>query len=370
VNEASPVISSNGGGTSATINVAENGTAVTDVNATDADTKQTLAYSITGDDAGFFTIDANTGLLTFTNAPDFETPTDANKDGDYLVTVQVSDGNGGLDTQDLTIHVTDVQGENLVGDVNANKLVADIGNDTLSGAGGNDTLIGGANDDDLTGGADNDSLGGGIGTDTAHYDSAAAGIVVDLSLGTASKDGDGGHDTLSSIENVRGSSHDDNIAGNNLANLLEGLAGNDTLSGGGGAGILDGGAGNDTLVWNATAKTLDGGADTDTLLIGEDTNLTGTTVVANMEKIDLGTGDVGHVLTLSAQDVLDITDPASHTLTIDGDAADTLDAGTGWTKGADDGTHQTYTQDLGGGPGHMATLLVADAIIVNPDITS
>jgi len=108
VNEAAPVINSNGGGTSATINVAENSTAVTDVNATDADTKQTLTYSVTGIDAGLFTINSGTGVLTFTNAPDSENPTDANKDGDYLVTVQVSDGHGGLDTQDLTIHVTDV----------------------------------------------------------------------------------------------------------------------------------------------------------------------------------------------------------------------------------------------------------------------
>ena len=44
---------------------------------------------------------ASTGVLTFNTAPDFETPTDANTDGVYEVTVQVDDGNGGLDTQAL-----------------------------------------------------------------------------------------------------------------------------------------------------------------------------------------------------------------------------------------------------------------------------
>jgi len=44
-------------------------------------------------------------VLSFKNAPDFETPTDANADGKYLVTVQVDDGKGGIDTQDITITV-------------------------------------------------------------------------------------------------------------------------------------------------------------------------------------------------------------------------------------------------------------------------
>ena len=46
-NEA-PVITSNGGGAAASINVAENNTAVTTVTATDVDAGQTLTYSISG----------------------------------------------------------------------------------------------------------------------------------------------------------------------------------------------------------------------------------------------------------------------------------------------------------------------------------
>ncbi|MCA9215240.1 MAG: DUF4347 domain-containing protein, partial [Planctomycetales bacterium] len=103
-----PVITSNGSGSSASINVAENTTTVTTVTATDADL-DTLTYSITGGaDAAKFTINSSTGVLTFISAPDFESPTDANTDNVYEVTVQVSDGNGGIDTQSLSMTVTNV----------------------------------------------------------------------------------------------------------------------------------------------------------------------------------------------------------------------------------------------------------------------
>jgi len=65
VNDNPPVITSNGGGDSAGVSVAENATAVTTVAATDADS-DTLTYSITGGaDALKFSIDATTGALTF-----------------------------------------------------------------------------------------------------------------------------------------------------------------------------------------------------------------------------------------------------------------------------------------------------------------
>ena len=66
VNDNAPVITCNGGGATASVNVAENTTAVTTVTATDADLPaQTLTYSITGGaDAAQFTIDATTGALT------------------------------------------------------------------------------------------------------------------------------------------------------------------------------------------------------------------------------------------------------------------------------------------------------------------
>ncbi len=107
VNDA-PVITSDGGGATATVNAQENQTSVTTVTATDVDVPaDTLTYTIVGGaDAGLFTLNPGSGVLTFTAAPDFETPTDANTDGVYEVTVQVADGNGGFDTQAISVTVT------------------------------------------------------------------------------------------------------------------------------------------------------------------------------------------------------------------------------------------------------------------------
>ncbi|MEZ5596736.1 MAG: LamG-like jellyroll fold domain-containing protein, partial [Pseudomonadales bacterium] len=105
VNDA-PVITSDGGGATAALNVAENTTAVTTVTSTDAET-DTVTYSIAGgDDAALFSIVGASGELTFTAAPDFETPLDTDLDNSYEVTVQADDGNGGITTQALSITVT------------------------------------------------------------------------------------------------------------------------------------------------------------------------------------------------------------------------------------------------------------------------
>lgn len=107
-NEFTPVIISNGGGSTASVSVAENGTAVTTVQATDADAGAMLTYSIIGGaDQSKFTIDSSTGVLRFVQAPDFETPTDADSNNQYIVQVQVSDGVLS-DTQTITVTVTDV----------------------------------------------------------------------------------------------------------------------------------------------------------------------------------------------------------------------------------------------------------------------
>jgi len=105
-----PAITSNGGGETAAVSIAENTTAVTTVTANDADMPpQTLTYSIAGgDDGARFSIDSTTGVLTFLSAPDFESPLDADADNVYEVTIQVSDGAGGSDTQGISVTVTPV----------------------------------------------------------------------------------------------------------------------------------------------------------------------------------------------------------------------------------------------------------------------
>jgi Ca2+-binding RTX toxin-like protein len=104
-----PVITSNGGGDSAAVSRPENATTVTTVTATELDAGQFLTYSISGGaDAALFTIDPNTGVLSFVAAPNFEAPTDAGANNVYDVVVEVTDGIA-VDTQALAVTVTNAQ---------------------------------------------------------------------------------------------------------------------------------------------------------------------------------------------------------------------------------------------------------------------
>lgn len=105
-----PVITSNGGAATATVNAAENTIVVTTMAASDPDVPgQTLTWSVAGGaDAALFTIDALTGELRFSTAPDAEAPSDANADGVYAVDILVDDGDGGTDLQTLSVTVVDV----------------------------------------------------------------------------------------------------------------------------------------------------------------------------------------------------------------------------------------------------------------------
>ncbi|MDD2545404.1 MAG: VCBS domain-containing protein, partial [Burkholderiaceae bacterium] len=106
--QATPVIISNGGGDTATLSYAENGTAaVTAVAATDADSGDTKTFSIIdGADKAKFAINSSTGALNFQASPNYEAPTDSDGNNSYLVTVKVTDSAGLFDTQALTVNVT------------------------------------------------------------------------------------------------------------------------------------------------------------------------------------------------------------------------------------------------------------------------
>ena len=97
--------------TPAALSVAENTTAVTTLVATDPDTAQgDLVWSIPEGLAGVTDSAAfsltETGVLSFNQAPDFESASDANRDGIYEVTVHVSDG-ARTAAKNLRITVTD-----------------------------------------------------------------------------------------------------------------------------------------------------------------------------------------------------------------------------------------------------------------------
>ncbi len=106
------------------------------------------------------------------------------------------------------------------------------GDDVLNGLEGDDTLSGMGGDDTLNGGPGNDTLDGGDGTDLADYSGAAAGAQIDLAAGTA-QDGDGGVDTLISIEGAIGSAQADSFQAGAGPNLFIGGAGDDVITGNG-----------------------------------------------------------------------------------------------------------------------------------------
>lgn len=196
---------------------------------------------------------------------------------------------------------------------------------------------------------------------------------------TAEDEDDGG------INPIIGDKFDNNLVGTDGRDLINAQGGDDTLSGGagddmvfGGMGndVIDGGAGvdklhgdggDDILAFDAADSVIDGGTGADTLRIdaGDADFTTFAGSIKNIETIDLQSDGGANTVTLSAQNVLDMTDNGN-TLAITGDAGDHLEAGTGWTDGGFDGDgFHIYTQDIGG---KTATLLVDPDITANADI--
>ncbi|HZV81029.1 MAG TPA: cadherin domain-containing protein, partial [Geobacteraceae bacterium] len=125
VNEA-PTITAPNSGNAVTMNVAENSTAVADVNAADVDAGQTITYSLSGTDAALFSIDASTGVVAFATPPDYEAPADSGADNLYNFTVNATDnGTGNLtDTQAFAVTVTDVNEAPVITAPNSGNAVA------------------------------------------------------------------------------------------------------------------------------------------------------------------------------------------------------------------------------------------------------
>ena len=143
------------------------------------------------------------------------------------------------------------------------------GNDFISGGDGDDMLYGdiGADyialldqggDDTLDGGLGDDIIDGQLGTDTASFASVAAAVVVDLALGTATGQG---NDVLVSIENLVGSSRNDQLSGD---------GGNNTIDGGDGRDLIRGRGGNDILIDGAGIDKLRGGSGVDSFRLTAD----------------------------------------------------------------------------------------------------
>ena len=160
-------------------------------------------------------------------------------------TIAAVSGSGMIVTGDLTDDV--VAGTNMADTIKGaggdDVLSGGSGDDLLYGEAGDDVLTGGDGDDNLYGGLGLDILDGGAGNDTALFDSAEAGIVVNLGLGTAVQGGLTEH--LIGFENASATTGNDTLIGDNGANRL---------SGGGGADRLEGRGGDDRLVAGTGGK--------------------------------------------------------------------------------------------------------------------
>ena len=90
----------------ASVNVAENTTLVGTFAGTDPG--DTLTYSLSGNDAARFNINTSTGEVSFAASPNFESPTDADADGVYEITVTATDAGGLTDQTAISVAVTDL----------------------------------------------------------------------------------------------------------------------------------------------------------------------------------------------------------------------------------------------------------------------
>lgn len=199
-------------------------------------------------------------------------------------------------------------------------FTGDADANTLTGADGDDTLLGLGGDDILNGGAGADILDGGEGTDTASYETATAGVTVNLTLQGGAQDTVGaGSDTLISIENLTGSAFDDTLtgdAGNNR--LVDALGGNDRIAGGDGNDVIqitrpDRGAMPGDQIYSTLDVDGDAGDDVITVSGGRNHLIRGT--------IDGGDGDDQITVSLGSSSA----NPTSGTVVISGgDGADRI----------------------------------------------
>ena len=66
-----------------------------------------FVWSLSGIDAGNFSINSS-GVLTFNETPDYENPTDQDRNNQYLININATDSEGKTGTSPVTITVTDV----------------------------------------------------------------------------------------------------------------------------------------------------------------------------------------------------------------------------------------------------------------------
>ncbi|MBI1219490.1 MAG: hypothetical protein GC186_13185 [Rhodobacteraceae bacterium] len=163
--------------------------------------------------------------------------------------------------------------ENVIGGTGNDNITGDSLSNWISGdLYGNDSLYGGLGDDTLVDGFGNDVIQGGTGMDYLDISNSTVGVSVNLTTEMAYGMGT---DTMSGMDGVIGSSHDDTLigfdgqglvgSGDVYTNVLYGAGGNDQIYGLGGADSLYGGDGADTIYGGSGNDSMYGDAGNDVL---------------------------------------------------------------------------------------------------------
>lgn len=271
LNEA-PTITSNGGGSSASINVSENKTAVLTATATDPE-KFAATWSIVGGaDRALFQINSKTGALTFKSAPDFETAKDSGKNNFYDVTIKATDAGGLSDTQTVSVKVTDFNDVPVISSRNGSFSVA------VAAENAKVATIGKAADADkdaltwsISGGVDKALFAIDAKTGVVSFKSApdyetpkdsGRDNIYDLTIKVTDEHGLSDTEALAVVvtdvigKTFAGTSKADSFTGTLETDVMTGSSGNDKLSAGGGKDKLTGGTGADKLYGGANADTF------------------------------------------------------------------------------------------------------------------
>jgi Ca2+-binding RTX toxin-like protein len=153
-------------------------------------------------------------------------------------------------------------------------------------------------------------------------------------------------DTLTSIENVSGSAFGDRLVGNDVNNVLSGLAGDDQLVGAGGNDTLDGGAGIDTMTGGTGDDIYVVDANSDVIVEnageGVDTIRTTKTTysLANLPNIEN--------LTYTGSSTTKLTGNGADNRIEGGSGKDTIDGAAGADTMVGGGNSDTYFVDNAG----------------------
>lgn len=147
VNDVAPQITS-----AAAFTAAENRTTAFTATAVDPE-GDAITFSISGADAARFAINAQTGVVTFIAAPDFETPADAGANNVFDIIVTASDG---VNSTTQAVSITVANAANIAGDADANAIVGSAAVEEIDGGAGDDVILSLGGSDTLTGGAGDD----------------------------------------------------------------------------------------------------------------------------------------------------------------------------------------------------------------------